>query len=115
MGSESYLKDFVRSGSVEDRALSRRPTVINQEKVDEVNDLLQTYPGSSSRSVVEVSLIPQTTTYRIRTEHLSLKPYKGQFVQQLCGKDFQDRIEICQMLLSLLTKPRNKNSIFLFG
>ena len=30
---------------------------------------------SSVQSVIEVSSIPQTTTYRIRTEHLLLKPY----------------------------------------
>ena len=48
------------------------------------------------RSVTEVSLIPQTTTYRIitMTEHLLLKPYKGQFVQQLYEEDFQGRVEM---------------------
>ena len=43
MGSEPYLKDFVRA-SVEDRLQSGRPIVINHETVDEVN---QTYPRSS--------------------------------------------------------------------
>ena len=39
------------------------------------------------------------------TEHLLLKPYKAQFVQQLHE---EDRVE---MLLPLLTKLRNKNNI----
>ena len=96
MGSELYLKDFVRRGVLNNRSRSGRLTAINQEKVDEVN---QTHPGPSVRSVVEASSIPQTTTYQIRTEHLLLKPYKAQFVQQLYEEDFQDCVEMCQMLL----------------
>ena len=36
MGSEPDLKDFVKLGCVTGRSRSGRPTVINQEKVDEV-------------------------------------------------------------------------------
>ena len=89
--SEPYLKDFMGLGVLK----SGRPIVINQEKVNEVNDFLQTHSGSSVRSVVEVPSIPQTTTYRIITEYLLLKPYKGQFAQQLYEEDFQDRIKYC--------------------
>ena len=93
MGSESYLKDFVRTGVFNDRSRSGRSTRTNQEKVDEVNDALQTHPESSVRSVAEASSIPQTTTtYRIRTEHLLLKPYQAQLVQQLYDKD---RVKCC--------------------
>ena len=58
MGSEPYLKDFVRSRVLNDRSRSGRPTVINQEKVDEVNDFLQTHLGSSVWSVAKSSSIP---------------------------------------------------------
>ena len=54
----------------------------------------------------------QTTTYEIKTERLLLKPEKVQFVQQKYEEDFQDRVEMHQMLLPLLTEPRNKNNIF---
>ena len=89
MGSEVYVKDFVRPGVLK----AERSTEISQEKVDEVNDFLQTHPGSSVRPLAEAFLIPQTitTTYRIRTEHLLLKPDKAQFVQQLYE---EDRIEM---------------------
>ena len=62
MGSESYVKDFLRTGVLNDRSGSGRPTRTNQEKVDEVNDVLQTHPGSSVQSVAEASWIPQTAT-----------------------------------------------------
>ena len=63
MGSKPYLKDFVRSEVLR----SERPTVINQKKVDEVNDFLQTHPGSSFRCVIEVSMIP--TNNKISNYH----------------------------------------------
>ena len=105
---------FCETGSVEDRSRSARSIVINQEKVDEVNDFLQTHRGSSVRSVAEISSISQTTIYRITTEHLLLKSCKMQFVQLLYEKDFQDRVEMCHMSLPLLTEPRDKSNIFLF-
>ena len=67
MGSGPYFKDFVKPGVLNDRSRSGRSTGINQEKVDEVNDFLQTHPGSSVRSVAEAPT--QTTTYRIRAEN----------------------------------------------
>ena len=89
--------------------------MINQEKVNEVNDLLQTHPGSSVWSVVEASSILQTAACRIRTEHLLLKPCKAQFVRHLYEKVFQDCVEMCQILLLLLTESRNKNIFSLGG
>ena len=54
---------------------------------------------SSVQSVTKVSSIPQTTTYRIRTEHLLLKPYN--LVNNYMRK----------MLLPLLTE----STTFIFG
>ena len=42
MGSELYLKDFLRPRVLNNRSRSRRPTRINEEKVDEINDFFQT-------------------------------------------------------------------------
>ena len=36
------------------------------------------------------------------TEHLSLKPYKVQFVQELYEEDMQDRVEMCITLIPML-------------
>ena len=86
--------------------------MINQKKVNEVNDFLRIHSGSSVRSVAEASSILQTITCRVRTEHLLVKSYKAQFVRHLYEKDFQDCVEMCQMLLSLVIEPRNKSNIF---
>ena len=57
MGSEPYLKDY-QTGSVEDRSQSGRPTGINQEKIGEFNDFLQSHPQSSVQSVAKASSVP---------------------------------------------------------
>ena len=88
LGLEPYLKDLMRVGVLIDRSRSGRSARINQETVDEINEFLQTYPGSNVRSVTEASSIPQTTTTdRIRIEHLLLNPDKARFVQQLYEED----------------------------
>ncbi|CAF3252739.1 unnamed protein product [Rotaria sp. Silwood2] len=46
------------------------------------------------------------------TEHLLLKPYTVQFVQQLYEEDCQDRAEMCNILLPLLTDHKNKKNVF---
>ena len=51
MTSKPYLKAFMRVGA----SKSRRSIGINQEKVDEINDFLQTHLESSVQSVVEAS------------------------------------------------------------
>ena len=83
MASESYLKDIMRPGVLNDRLRSRRATITTQEKVDEVNDFLQIHSRSGVWSVEETSSIPQTTTYRSRIEHLLLEPDKTPYVQHL--------------------------------
>ena len=42
-GIRSIFERFCEIGSVKDRSRSGRPTVIDQEKVDEANDFLQTH------------------------------------------------------------------------
>lgn len=114
--SEYCIKDtfqrFCETGSVEDRPRSGRPTVITEEKIEEVRDFCENTPGSSVRSVAQECSISPTTSYRIMREHLSLKPYKAQFVQQLYEEDFQDRVEMCQTLIQLLTNNNNRGNIF---
>jgi hypothetical protein len=108
----STFERFCETGTVEDRPRSGRPTVITEEKVNQVNDVCENQPVSSVRSLAQACSIPRTTTHRIMTEYLLLKPYKVQFVQQLYEEDCQDRVEMCNILLPLLTDNNNKGNIF---
>ena len=44
--------------------------------------------------------------------HLLLKPYKGHFVQQLYGEDFQDRVDMCETLEPMLLNDHNEENFF---
>lgn len=108
--SSTCIKDtferFCETGTVEDRERSGRPSEITEEKIEEVSDILGNQPQSSVRSV------PRTTTHRIMTEYLSLKPYKVQFVQQVYEEDFQDRVGMCKTLIPMLENIDTQERFF---
>ena len=59
MGSEPYLKDFVRSGVLKiDHDVEDRQEFIKKKSI-EVNDFFQTHPGSTVRTVAEASSMQQ--------------------------------------------------------
>ena len=100
---------FCETGTVEDRQRSGRPHVIDEEKIDEVCNLIHDEPQSSVRTGATACSIAPTTAYRIMTENLSLKPYKAQFVQKLYEEDLQDRIEMCETLIPMLENDAQGN------
>ena len=103
---------FCETGTVEHRERSGRPSEITEEKIDEVSDVLENGLQSSVRSVAILCSIPPTTAHRIMTEHLSLKPYKVQFVQQLYEEDLQDKVEMCKTLISMLEDSHMQENLF---
>ena len=46
------------------------------------------------------------------TEHLSLKPYKVQFVQELYEEDMQVRVEMCKTLIPMLEDNQIQQNLF---
>jgi hypothetical protein len=103
---------FCETGSVEDRERPGRPSTVTEDKVEEVIDVIDNQPQSSVRTIATACSISTTTTYRIMTEYLSLKPFKGQFVQQLFEEDLQDRVEMCQILIPMLQDTEIQGNIF---
>lgn len=114
-GEDCITKTFQRfceTGTVEDRQRSGRPSNITEEKIDDVRDVCATEPHTSVRDVASACSISRTTTHRIMTEYLSLKPYKVQFVQKLYEEDFEDRVEMCRTLIPMLQDPNTQENIF---
>ena len=103
---------FCETGTVEDRERPGRPSEITEEKVDEVAEVIENEAQSSVRSVATACAIPRTTAHRIMTEHLSLKPYKVQFVQELYEEDMQDRLEMCKTLIPMLEDKQIQQNLF---
>ncbi len=98
----STFQRFCETGTVENRERSGRPSIITEEKIDEVYDVIENQPQSSVQTVATACSISPMTTHRIMTEYLSLKPYKAQFVQKLYEEDFQDRVEMCKIPIPML-------------
>ncbi|CAF4486600.1 unnamed protein product [Rotaria sp. Silwood2] len=113
---ETCIRDtfqrFCETGTVEDRERSGRPSKITEEKIDEVSAVFESQPQSSVRSVARACSASRTTAHRIMTEHLSLKPYKAQFVQQLFEEDMQDRVEMCKTLTPMLEDNHIQQDLF---
>ena len=104
-GETTIIETFQRlceTGTIEDRERSGRPSEITEEKIDEVAEVIENEPQTSVPSVATTCSIPRTTAHRIMTEHLSLKLYKVQFVQELYKEDMHDRIEMCKTLIPML-------------
>lgn len=103
---------FCETGTVKDRQRSGRPSMITEEKIDEVYEFIQNESQSSVRTVTTACAIPRTTTHRIMTEYLSLEPYKVQSVQQLYQEDQEDIIEMCETLIPMLEDDIQGNIFF---
>ena len=103
---------FCETGTVEDKERSGRPSKITEEKIEEVQGFLENQPQSSVRTVATACSIPRTTIHRIMREHLSLKPYKMHFVQQLYDEDLQDRVDMCETVIPMLEDKDMQNNLF---
>ena len=110
---EKHFNAFVKLVPVEDRERPGRPSEITEEKIDEVAEVIENEPQLNVRSVATACSIPRTTAHRIMTEHLSLKPYKVQFVQEIYEEDIQDRVEMCKTLIPMLEDNRIQQNLFL--
>ena len=107
---KDVFERFTETETVEDWERSGRPSVITEETVESVHYVCEAERRQSVRTVVAACATPKTTVHRIMREHLLLKPYKGHFVQQLYEKDFQDRMDMCEILEPMLLNDHNEES-----
>ena len=104
---------FCKTGTVEDHQHSRRSSMNTEEKIDEIRDVCATESNSSVRGVATACSIPQTTTYRIMIEYLSLKAYQVQFVKKrIYDADTPGPMETCQTLIPILEDSNIQENVF---
>ena len=103
---------FCETDIAEDREHPGRLSEITEEKIDEVAEVIENEPQSSVRSDATACSIPRTTAYRTITEHLSLKPYKVQFVQELYEEDMLGKFEMCKTLIPMLEDNQIQQNLF---
>lgn len=111
---QNLIAKFESTYSLFDSRRSGRPS-ISGEYVDEVAGLLEQAHGQISTTQISRQLnIPQSTIYKIVTQHLQMYPYKFHMVHQLSEEDKVKRMEFCQNFLKQCDADKNWISKILF-
>ena len=93
----SIIKKFNLTGSVHELPRSGPPkTVVTDEIVEEVRDLLENSPGMSIRRTANATGISVGSAHKIARSILNLYPYRIQLVHQLKQADYARRKKFCE-------------------
>lgn len=108
----SIYQKFLETGSVEDLSRSGKPSTITENKVEEVEEILENEPVNSVRSLARQATISPYQARRIMREFLGYKPYMMRSVQQLFDEDMDLRVEMAEQLIPILEDQRINDNIF---
>lgn len=108
----AIYKKFLETGSVEDYAHTGRPSTITEEKVQKVQDVLDSEPVNSIRNVAREANISRYQAHRIMRDIIGYKPYIMHCVQQLYDEDMDLRVEMSEHLIPILEDQKNNGNIF---
>ena len=99
-------KKFDENGIVEDLPRSGRPTVLSEEKLEEIEEMVTTNPQVSIRLGAGQAGIG-TTSYYLAMKQLHFKPYRPTLIVDLNEDDFNRRSEFCEVWLEKLENDPN--------
>jgi hypothetical protein len=82
-----------------------RPSILSQEKFDDVSDrLLQSPKKKSFRKLPHLTGLMYSWTHKAVKNELKLFPYKVSAVQQLKDADYQKRLNYCRWFTDIITQ-----------
>ena len=105
---------FIETGSVLDRERSGRPSLMTEENLDEIEEVLSTNSRTSVRRVSEEVNLSKSVVHRAMRDVLGYKPYKMHLTQQLYDEDKDLRVVMAEILLPILDDEHNDGLIFFF-
>lgn len=108
----AIYEKFLETGSVHDKVRSGRPSTITEDKIQEVEEILEKEPVNSVRSVARDATISSYQAHRIMRDIIGYKPYKMHSVQQLYDEDMDLRVEMSEYLIPILEDQNNDGKIF---
>ncbi|CAF0957579.1 unnamed protein product [Didymodactylos carnosus] len=108
----SIYQKFLETGSVGDHAHTGRPSTITEDKVQEIQQILDDEPMNSVRTVTREANISKYQTHQIMRDIIGYKPYIMHSVQQLYDEDMDIRVEMSEHLIPILEDQRNNGNIF---
>ncbi|CAF0812160.1 unnamed protein product [Adineta ricciae] len=104
---------FIETGTVFDRQRSGRPSLMTEEKLDEIEEVLSTTSMVSVRGVSQSVNLSKTVVHRAMRDVLGYKPYKMHRTQQLFDEDKDLRVVMAEILLPIIEDENNDGLIFL--
>ena len=84
------------------RALTGRSPTITEDKVQEIQQILDNEPVNSVRSVAREANVSRCQAHQIMRDLIGYKPYKMYSAQQLYGEDMDLRVEMSEHLIPIL-------------
>jgi hypothetical protein len=103
---------FIETGSVLDRERSGRPSLLTEEKLDEIEEVLSDGSIISVRRVSQEVNLSKTVVHRGMRDVLGYKSYKMHLTQQLYDEDKDLRVVMAEILLPILHDENNDGLIF---
>ena len=110
----ALYKKFKEHGTVHDLDWSRPRSVVTEEKITQVQGIIETTPTKSIRKISSERDMSFGTVQKILKKDLSFKPYKALMVQGLKSSDHPQRQEFCRWFNSKVERSEGfiNNVIF---
>ena len=108
----SIYQNFLETGSVEDRAHTGRSSTITEDKIQEIQQILDNEPVNSVRSVSREANVSRYQAHQIMRDFIGYKPYMMHSVQQLYDEDMDLPVEMSERLIPILEDQRSDGNIF---
>ena len=108
----SIYQKFLETSSVRDRAHTERPSTITEDKVQEIQRILDNESVNNVRSAAREATISRYQAHQIMQDFVGYKPYAIHSVQQFNDDDISLRVEMSEHLIPILEGQRNDGNIF---
>ena len=102
------IKKFRKSGSVKNEGRSGRPTKLDEDKLDAINDKMMQSPSKSMRKLSQETNLSVGSKHQGAKKELGLFPYKATAVQELKVTDFEKRLHYCYWLKNFVITHGNE-------
>ena len=101
------INKFLETGSVHDAARSGRPTVLTEQKLEDISDMMLKSPTKSIGKLAQQSGISYGSAYKAVRNELNLYPYKVSVVHELKPTDHEKRINYCEWFQRFIMRHGN--------
>ena len=98
----ALMKKFEHTGSVQDRPHSGRPSVTNNEALQNITNKLDRSPHKSLRRLSQEVGMSLTSTYRA-VKKQKFFPYEVSVIHELKAQDTEKRVVFCRCVSNLST------------